>query len=311
MTVEAPPSSSMKIVASRDELARALGVVGRAVSARISVQILAGILLRAGEGRLTVAATDMEMSLRASLDADIEGEGSVVVPGRLLVDIVRLLPPGEVVLTHEADAATLELTCGTGSYRLNTYRADDFPRLPELEPSTLVSVSREALLDTIAKVARAASRDESRPVLTGILVRLEGAGIVMAATDSYRLAVKETALEQEHRRRLRGDRARPGPRRARPYRARGERRRDRHRRSGEPGGVRRRGRRPHRETDRRAVSELPPAAAGELRGRDQRPARGAARRGTACQRYGPAQRAAPAAVRGRRAHDSGAVPGCR
>ena len=187
----------MKIVASRDELARALGVVGRAVSARISVQILAGILLRAGEGRLTVAATDMEMSLRASLDADIEGEGSVVVPGRLLVDIVRLLPPGEVVLTHEADAATLELTCGSGSYRLNTYRADDFPRLPELEPSTLVSVSREALLDTIAKVARAASRDESRPVLTGILVRLEGAGIVMAATDSYRLAVKETALEQE------------------------------------------------------------------------------------------------------------------
>ena len=196
MTVEAPPTSSMKIVASRDELARALGVVGRAVSARISVQILAGILLRAGEGRLTVAATDMEMSLRAGLDADVEGEGSVVVPGRLLVDIVRLLPPGEVVLNHEADAATLEVTAGTGSYRLNTYRADDFPRLPELDASGLVEVPREALLDTIAKVARAASRDESRPVLTGILVRLEGAGIVMAATDSYRLAVKETPLEQ-------------------------------------------------------------------------------------------------------------------
>ena len=196
MTVEAPPASSMKIVASRDELARALGVVGRAVSARISVQILAGILLRAGEGRLTVAATDMEMSLRAGLDADVEGEGSVVVPGRLLVDIVRLLPPGEVVLNHEADAATLEVTAGTGSYRLNTYRADDFPRLPELDASGLVEVPREALLDTIAKVARAASRDESWPVLTGILVRLEGAGIVMAATDSYRLAVKETPLEQ-------------------------------------------------------------------------------------------------------------------
>lgn len=196
MTVEAPPASSMKIVASRDELARALGVVGRAVSARISVQILAGILLRAGEGRLTVAATDMEMSLRAGLDADVEGEGSVVVPGRLLVDIVRLLPPGEVVLTHETEAATLEVTAGTGSYRLNTYRADDFPRLPELDVSGLVEVPREALLDTIAKVARAASRDESRPVLTGILVRLEGTGIVMAATDSYRLAVKETPLEQ-------------------------------------------------------------------------------------------------------------------
>jgi DNA polymerase-3 subunit beta len=88
----------------------------------------------------------------------------------------------------------LQLACGSASYRLNTYRADDFPRLPDVDADTLVDLDRDALLGTIAKVGRAASRDESRPVLTGILVRLEGRSLVMAATDSYRLAVKETAL---------------------------------------------------------------------------------------------------------------------
>jgi DNA polymerase-3 subunit beta len=186
----------MRINASRDELNRALGIVGRAVSTRASVQILAGILLRAGESGVVVAATDMEMSLRVNVEATVEGEGAVVVPGRLLVDIVRLLPSGEVTLSYEPDAATLDLTCGSASYRLNTYRADDFPRLPDTEPEGLTQISRQALLATIAQVSRAASRDESRPVLTGILVRLEDASVVMAATDSYRLAVKETALER-------------------------------------------------------------------------------------------------------------------
>jgi DNA polymerase-3 subunit beta len=124
----------------------------------------------------------------------VDGEGAVVVPGRLLVDIVRLLPAGDVTLAHDRDESTLELTCGAASYRLNTYRAEDFPRLPEVDADELVEVDREALLTTIARVGRAASRDESRPVLTGVLVRLEPTALVMAATDSYRLAVKETSL---------------------------------------------------------------------------------------------------------------------
>jgi DNA polymerase III subunit beta len=138
----------------------------------------------------------MEMSLRGEADAELDGDGSVVVPGRLLLDIVRLLPSGEVTLEHEADSSTLQITCGSASYRVNTYRAEDYPRLPEVSPESLVTVSRQALLETIARVSRAASRDESRPVLTGILMRLEGPTLVMAATDSYRLAVKETQLEQ-------------------------------------------------------------------------------------------------------------------
>jgi DNA polymerase III subunit beta len=186
--------TSMKVVCAKDELAEKLGVVGRGVSTRTSVQILAGIMVRAAGGRLHLSATDMEISVRDSLEAQVEEEGAVVVPGRLLVDIVRLLPAGEVTLEHRADEGVARLTCGSASYQLNTYAAEDFPRLPEIEPESAFTVEREAFLDTISRVGRSASRDESRPVLTGILVRFEGDKLVMAATDSYRLSVKETTL---------------------------------------------------------------------------------------------------------------------
>jgi len=185
----------MKVVCSREELAQRLGVVARAVSTRASVQILSGVLLRAENGRLHLAATDMELSLRSSLDAQVEGEGAVVVPGRLLVDLVRLLPADEVTFEHRADEGVAHVTCGPSSSTLHTYNAEDFPRLPDLDTVGTFTVDREALLDTISRVARSASRDESRPVLTGILVRFEGGKLVMAATDSYRMSVKETALE--------------------------------------------------------------------------------------------------------------------
>jgi DNA polymerase-3 subunit beta len=194
MTVETYASETLKLTCSRDDLAQALSVVGRAVSARATVQILGGILLRAESGRLELAATDMEMSLRTSLDVTVEDGGSVVVPGRLLVDIVRLLPVGEVTLAYTPDDGSVSLTCGAAAYRLNTYAPDDFPRLPVADPGDLLELDREAFLQTVARVSRAASRDESRPVLTGILVRLEGATVAMAATDSYRLSVKETQL---------------------------------------------------------------------------------------------------------------------
>ena len=90
----------MKVTCPKDELTRALAVVGRAVSTRASVQVLGGVLLHGGEGRLQLAATDMELSLRLSVEAQVEGQGAVVAPGRLLVDLARLLPEGEVVLEH-------------------------------------------------------------------------------------------------------------------------------------------------------------------------------------------------------------------
>jgi len=186
--------TGMKLTCSREGFVARLGVVSRAVSTRGSVQILAGVLLRATGGVLQLAATDMELSLRTSLDADVEGEGAVVVPGRLLVDLARLLPDAEVQLEHRAEEGVLNVVCGTASYRLHTYNAEDFPRLPEIDDSQIFTVDAEALLETVAQVSRSASRDESRPVLTGILARFEPGKLVMAATDSYRLAVKETDL---------------------------------------------------------------------------------------------------------------------
>jgi DNA polymerase III subunit beta len=187
--------SGMKITVGRDELVAKLGVVTRAVSTRTTVQILAGVLLRAEGGRLELAATDMEVSLRTSLDADVDGEGAVVVPGKLLADIARLLPSGEVTVEHRDGEGVVTVQCGPSSYRLNTYNAEDFPRLPEVESAALTATDRDALVETIQRVSRAASRDESRPVLTGILVRFDGSKLVMAATDSYRMSVKETPLE--------------------------------------------------------------------------------------------------------------------
>jgi DNA polymerase III subunit beta len=186
--------TGLRITASKDELVRALGIVSRAVSTRTSVQILSGILLEPQGGELRLAATDMELSLRANVQAQIEGDGAIVLPGKTLADIARLLPSDEVAIEHKPSEAVVHITSGSASYTLHMYNPEDFPRLPELDAVETFSVDRESLLETIHRVARAASRDESRPVLTGILVSFTGGKIVMAATDSYRLAVKETEL---------------------------------------------------------------------------------------------------------------------
>src|SRR5918996_3660638 len=193
MNTELATSAELRATCSRDDLASVLGTVSRGLSTRGAVQVLNGILLRSEEGRLTLAATDMEISLRATVGGEISGDGAVVVPGRLLTDLVRLLPDESVTLTHEEGDGVLAVTSGSHSSRLNVYSAEDFPRLPPTDVPLHV-IAAPALLGTIEKVARAASRDESRPVLTGILVRIEGDRLVMAATDSYRLAVKETEL---------------------------------------------------------------------------------------------------------------------
>jgi DNA polymerase-3 subunit beta len=186
--------TGLRITVSKDELASRLAIVARGVSTRTAVLVLGGIQLRAEAGRLHLASTDMELSLRASLDASVDGEGTTVVPGRLLLDIARSLPDSEVTIEHRPEEAAVVVTSGTANYRLHTYSAEDFPRLPDVDSAPLHTVDRDVLVETVARVGRSASRDESRPVLTGILVRFEPGKVVMAATDSYRLAVKETAV---------------------------------------------------------------------------------------------------------------------
>jgi DNA polymerase-3 subunit beta len=193
MDADLATAVELRVTCSRDELASALGVVARGLSSRSAVQVLTGILLQPEEGKLQLGTTDMEVSLRATVDGTVEGDGAVVVPGRLLTDLVRLLPDDSVLLSFDQGNGVLEVTSGRYSSKVNVFSAEDFPRLPPVDVP-LHTISAPALLGTIEKVARAASRDESRPVLTGILVRFEGDRLTMAATDSYRLAVKETAL---------------------------------------------------------------------------------------------------------------------
>jgi DNA polymerase-3 subunit beta len=197
MTSNITVGTELRVSCSREELSEKLGLVSRAVSTRSSVQILSGIMLRGGEGQLELSATDMELSLRTGLVAGVEGDGAVVVPGRLLVELVRLLPAGEVTLEYQAEETALRVVSGSAEYRLRTYAVEDFPRLPDVQGASLHTVTTEPLLETVSRVGRAASRDESRPVLTGILVRFEQGKLIMAATDSYRLAVKETPLDAE------------------------------------------------------------------------------------------------------------------
>src|SRR5947208_10430499 len=160
--------TGMKVVVQRDELTQKLGVVSRAVSTRASVQILSGVLLTAEGGRLHLAATDMELSLRSSLDAQVDGEGSVVVPGRLLVDLVRLLPDNGVTIEHRADESVVHVTSGPSASTLHTYAAEDFPRLPDLDTVGTFTVDRVPLLDTVSRVTRTASSVAERQALNGI-----------------------------------------------------------------------------------------------------------------------------------------------
>jgi DNA polymerase-3 subunit beta len=193
METDIASPTELRATCARDDLASALAIVARGLSSRSAVQVLTGIHLEAADGKLTLAATDMEVSLRASVGGDVAGDGAVVIPGRLLADLVRLLPDASVTLAFDGGDGVLEVTSGSYASKVNVFSAEDFPRLPSLDVS-LHTIDAPALLGTIDKVARAASRDESRPVLTGILVRFEGDKLTMAATDSYRLSVKETSL---------------------------------------------------------------------------------------------------------------------
>src|SRR6266436_6106574 len=122
--------TGLRITVSKDELAAKLGVVARGVSTRTTVLVLGGIQLRAEAGQLHLAATDMEVSLRATVDAQVADEGTVVVPGKLLLDISRSLPDSDVTIEHKPEEAVVVVTASTANYRLHTYSAEDFPRLP-------------------------------------------------------------------------------------------------------------------------------------------------------------------------------------
>jgi DNA polymerase III subunit beta len=186
----------MKISAARDELFAQLQTVSRVASTRGAIQALAGVQISAEGGRVELRATDNEVGLRVPLPAEIAREGSVVLPARLLVDVVRSLSGPTASLELRAAEQDVELVAGNATFHIRTLRGEDFPAFPEPEGDGTVTLPAEAFVETILKVANSASRDETRPVLTGILVSASDRELRMVATDSYRLSVKETQLEE-------------------------------------------------------------------------------------------------------------------
>jgi DNA polymerase-3 subunit beta len=184
----------LKLTTKRDELVSKLSIVSRAVSSRAATQSLSGILLTASPDGVALRATDLEMGLETRLEAEVDGEGAALLPGRLLSEISRSLPDATVEIETREAERDVEIRCGGSSFHLRTLPAEDFPKFPEEEGEPL-KIPAPALASTVDVVARAASRDDMRPVLTGVLVSARGNEMTMVATDSYRLAVKRTELE--------------------------------------------------------------------------------------------------------------------
>lgn len=185
----------MKISMSSSELLNQLQTATRVASTRSAVQALSGVMISAVDSGPELLATDMEIGLRMPLSAEVSRPGSAVLPARLLLDVARSLSADQLTMELRAAEQDVELICGATTFHLRTLRAEDFPTLPTPTPDTRVALPAEAFVETISRVARSASRDETRPVLTGILMSASGQELRMVATDSYRLSVKETTLD--------------------------------------------------------------------------------------------------------------------
>jgi DNA polymerase III subunit beta len=181
----------MRLRIERDALADAVAWVARALPARPVVPVLAGMLLEAGDG-LALSCFDYDVSARMETSAEVAEPGTVLVPGRLLAEITRSLPGGLAELEDEADSVWLR--CGSAEFTLVKLAAEEYPALPEL-PAPLGSVDGGQLAAAVSQVAPSASRDDTLPMLTGVFAEIEGETITLAATDRYRLAVRDLSWE--------------------------------------------------------------------------------------------------------------------
>jgi DNA polymerase-3 subunit beta len=183
----------VKFRSERDSLVDVLGVVGRAVTGRVgAVPVLSGVRMEVRGNRLLLAGSDLELTMEAEMDVAGLGDGVCVVPARTVTDIVRALEAG--VVSVEADVEEVRITAGRYQSALRVLPADEFPRLPERgDERGAVGLEVADLAVALGQVVRAASADNARPILTGVLVAAEDDGLRLVATDSYRLAVRDLA----------------------------------------------------------------------------------------------------------------------
>jgi DNA polymerase-3 subunit beta len=178
----------MKFRVGRDALSEAVAWVARALPSRPVVPVLSGMLLQADDNGLTLSCFDYEVSARMRIEADVVEAGTALVPGRLLAEITRSLPALDVEVTCDADM--VGLTCGSAEFTLVSLPAEEYPVLPE-PPAPTGTIDGGALAVAAAQVGTAASRDDTLPMLTAVCLEVEGETLTLAATDRYRLAVRE------------------------------------------------------------------------------------------------------------------------
>lgn len=184
----------MKFTINKTELQSALSVVLKGVSTRSTLPVLSGILLDAHEDQVILQSTDLEYSVQYTVAALVDEPGRTVVPGKLFCDIVKSL--ADAAVTVQAADGDAHIICDTSSFSVRTLNAEDFPGFPHVETNQAISVPFPVFSDMVKRVARVVSRDESRAILTGVLITVEDDMLRMVATDSYRLALCEVPVPQ-------------------------------------------------------------------------------------------------------------------
>jgi DNA polymerase-3 subunit beta len=183
----------MKISCLQENLNRGLSIVGRAVATRTTLPITNNVMLTTENGQLKLSATNLEIAITTWVGADIEEEGSITVPARLLTEFVGSLPPDKTNLTI-LENRQLELTCARQKGRISGSESDNFPPIPSIGDGTTVEIDPDELRSAIQRVVFAAATDEARPVLTGVHTSIEDNTLTLAAADGFRLAVNNLNL---------------------------------------------------------------------------------------------------------------------
>ena len=186
----------MRLSCLQENLSRGLTVVGRAVATRTTLPITQNILLSTDQSRLKLAATNLEIAISTWIGAQIEEEGSITIPARLLTEFVNSLPSERIDISSIAQPKGLNLNCARFEANINGTDAEDFPPIPTVESGVIGKFEPQVLKDAITHVAFAAATEDSRPVLTGIKVEITGQSFTFAAADGFRLAVYKGTLAE-------------------------------------------------------------------------------------------------------------------
>ena len=185
----------MKFSINQSELERAFSVAQKGIAGNSTMPVLSGIYVSAKDDQITVQTTDLQMSVQLKVNALVEEPGAAVLPGKLITDIVKNLP--DAAVTVSVNGTSILISCEASSFSIMGLDPRDFPGFPEVEPQQQVTVPFDVFSKMAKKVYRTTSRDESRPILTGVLVSAEDGVFRMVATDSYRLAISEALLENK------------------------------------------------------------------------------------------------------------------